>query len=194
MVLLYEVALLLRAGGPPVGLHAPTRTRPPLVVLAGTQTWEDVVDDVSVAGATWSGGGVVHGGFARRTHALLPEVAPCARRHASSLVLAGHSVGGACAVLMACHLARQGVRVRAVYTFGTPKCADATFCAAYRRRGLWERTWRYTTERDPVPHLPPLLYRHVGRPVIVPCDAPTPVGQHSVDCFVRHFRPPPSSA
>jgi hypothetical protein len=87
-----------------------------------------------------------------------------ARAHeASGLVLAGHSAGGATAVLVASLLWHEhGVLATEVHTFGAPKFASRAFREAYEG-ALGRRTWRHATTGDPVPRLPP-GYVHVGTP------------------------------
>jgi hypothetical protein len=87
-----------------------------------------------------------------------------------NLVLTGHSLGGALAVMAAFNLA-QWFPVRFVFTFGQPRVGMLIFSQNYNSRscgpGRFEKlgaiTRRYMHETDLVPRLPPLLlYWHVG--------------------------------
>ena len=93
-----------------------------------------------------------------------------------NLVLTGHSLGGALAVMAALHLARL-FHVRFVFTFGQPRVGLPIFSQYYGSRSCDPRraeklaeklgavTRRYTHETDLIPRLPPpILYWHVGNP------------------------------
>lgn len=83
-------------------------------------------------------------------------MAPLLVRDARSTVeLAGHSLGGAVALLCAMKLAKRGHTVRAVTTLGAPKVTDAEGAAVLAAVPV-ERVLRIEHEHDPVPHLPVL--------------------------------------
>lgn len=65
------------------------------------------------------------------------------------LFLTGHSMGGALAVLAACRLAKLGRPPVAIYTFGSPRIGDRSFCAGYALP-----TYRIVNRLDLVPELP----------------------------------------
>jgi pimeloyl-ACP methyl ester carboxylesterase len=65
------------------------------------------------------------------------------------LFLTGHSMGGALAVLSACRLAKMGRTPAGIYTFGSPRVGDPTFCAGYALP-----TWRIVNGMDLVPEMP----------------------------------------
>lgn len=79
------------------------------------------------------------------------------------LLVTGHSLGGALAVLAAVRLQREGIPVAHVCTFGQPRVGDRRFC---RRSGL--ASWRRVAlGGDPVVSLPPAVnllrgYAHGG--------------------------------
>ncbi|HEY2587998.1 MAG TPA: lipase family protein [Tepidisphaeraceae bacterium] len=94
--------------------------------------------------------GRVHLGFSsvlRRTweqiERLLDEVGD------KPLFLAGHSMGGALAMLTACRLTRMGRPAAAVYTFGSPRVGDPIFCSGYTLP-----TYRVVNRLDLVPEMP----------------------------------------
>lgn len=95
--------------------------------------------------------------------------------------LAGHSLGGAVAVIVAAKLKKRGYNVGTVTTFGAPMITDARGAAHLREL---VRVMRVTHERDPVPLtpltrtklLPPEGRSHEGS---VGCD--TTVGSLSED-------------
>jgi hypothetical protein len=90
------------------------------------------------------------------------------------LVLTGHSLGAALAVLAAFDLAkRKLIPVRRVVTFGQPRvglfhfsdCYEMQRCGPQEAETLHAISRRYTHETDVVSRLPPpLLYCHVGDP------------------------------
>ncbi len=80
------------------------------------------------------------------------------------LFLAGHSLGGALAVITALALVESGVAVEAVFTFGMPRPGNAAFAARYET-ALGARTYRMVYADDLVPTVAPsgIGFRHVGR-------------------------------
>ena len=111
----------------------------------------------------------IHEGFGRafdlvKSH--LVEAIEMARSMGKPLVLAGHSLGGALAVLAAEYSARvAGHAPEVVYTFGCPRVGDANFAGSFRDLGLSSVTYRLVHGADLVPRVPPtgLSYVHVGR-------------------------------
>ena len=94
--------------------------------------------------------GRVHLGFAsvlRRTWGKIEPILDSVGDR--PLFLAGHSMGGALAVLTACRLANAGRPPVATYTFGAPRVGDPTFCSAYRLS-----TYRVVNRLDLVPEMP----------------------------------------
>jgi predicted lipase len=72
----------------------------------------------------------------------------------ATLVITGHSLGGALASLAAFDLKQiTGITSKEVYTFGSPRVGDSGFASAYQQRV--NTTWRMTNHKDIVPHLPP---------------------------------------
>ena len=133
----------------------------PVVLFAGTRTWRDfLVDDLNVSPRRWppgrgGGSGAVHAGFAERTRRLFDaEVRDFVDRHDRRIVLAGHSLGGGCAILMASLLVDLGAEVDRVVTIGVPRLATPRFQKFYKSQSLWTRTTNYRTPRDVVTRLP----------------------------------------
>lgn len=116
----------------------------------------------------------VHRGFARAARAIWDRVAPEAASAGGPVLLAGHSLGGAIAALVAMRLLDERVlppeRLRGVYTIGMPRAGGAAFAARYGAvadGALAARTFRFVHGADIVPQVPPAVapfgYRHVGR-------------------------------
>lgn len=108
--------------------------------------------------------GFVHDGFAESAMGLLQgeggvlellQSALLTVDAPRSLILTGHSKGGALAMLAACylksHLAGQLDEI-SVVTFGSARCGDAAFGQIYRSAGI--DTTRYESDSDVVPLLP----------------------------------------
>lgn len=69
------------------------------------------------------------------------------------LWLAGHSLGGALALLAAWLFVRRFVSVHQIYTFGGPMIGNKAATAAFNKE-LAGKIFRYVEPRDPVPQLP----------------------------------------
>lgn len=119
-----------------------------------------------------------HSGFDAAWQRLRPEVEEwLSQREVSNLILTGHSLGGAIAVLAAYTLAER-FTVRAVVTFGAPRVGSIEFRNAYLEKQcgristcfgegavhtLAEVTRRITHLDDLVSRVPPPpRFRHVG--------------------------------
>lgn len=114
----------------------------------------------------------IHAGFEAGIAAIWDSIAP-PLAGARRLILAGHSLGGALAVVAARRLLAEAVvaldAVDGVYTFGMPRAGDAAFAASYRAAGdgaLARRTYRLVHGADIVPAVPPYAapfgFRHFG--------------------------------
>jgi pimeloyl-ACP methyl ester carboxylesterase len=120
--------------------------------------------------------GRVHGGFSEGARAVWKRVYGMLMQHpVDDLIIAGHSLGGAIAVLAAARLFREYetledprfTRVfdslRGIYTFGQPAVGDDDFSKWYAEN-LGSRTFRHVFAKDLVPALPTsdvnALYQH----------------------------------
>jgi len=95
----------------------------------------------------------------------------------STLVVTGHSLGGAIALHAALDLKASvsGFRDYQFYNFGEPRIGDEAF-AAYAARVLPNgRQNRIVHKADPVPHLPPMSFgfRHASREIFFNNDGKT---------------------
>lgn len=146
-----------------------TGPRATIVAVAGTDplllpNW---ITNLSIKVAPEERGGL-HTGFRRAAVAAQPAVkAALDRLHRDDrpLLLVGHSLGGALAVLTARWLEQEGRTVRGVYAFGMPRIGDrafATDCGAQ----FGDRLYRLVHGDDVVASVPFTAvggYRHVGR-------------------------------
>jgi triacylglycerol lipase len=111
--------------------------------------------------------GGVHRGFDTALDAVWPDISATLTQlgPVPNLVLTGHSLGGALAVLCARRIADEfRVVADAVYTFGMPRAGITTFAAAFNAI-LGDRTYRFAYGNDIVPTVPPsgFGFSHVGR-------------------------------
>ncbi|KAG8424954.1 hypothetical protein J3458_001705 [Metarhizium acridum] len=76
------------------------------------------------------------------------------------VVVTGHSLGGAVAIISAAYLRRDGIPID-LYTYGAPRVGNDKFANWFSSQQVGQ--WRVTHENDPVPRLPPIFtgYRHV---------------------------------
>lgn len=95
-----------------------------------------------------------HEGFKAVADAVVEDIMPFLERE-TEVKLAGHSLGGAVAVIVAAKLKLRGYKVGKVVTFGMPMVTDAGGAAVLRDL---LHLMRVTHERDPVP-LAPLTTR-----------------------------------
>ena len=95
--------------------------------------------------------GKVHRGFADALRGIWPQLVDLLPRPAAGrpLWVAGHSLGGALAVLAAVRLVNEGHNVRATYTYGSPRVGNLAFYQGYR-----PLTYRFVNNNDLVPHVP----------------------------------------
>ena len=110
----------------------------------------------------------LHTGFENAAAAIWDDIAPTlteARDAARPVLITGHSLGGALAVLTASRALRDlTLQPAAIYTYGMPRVGDAAFAQSYNR-ALGALTYRMVHGTDVVPTLPgrSLGYSHVGR-------------------------------
>jgi triacylglycerol lipase len=128
------------------------------VVFRGTHTRQDWKDNLDVRTIN-TFCGRVHCGFARCLDSIPTDQIQniwATIKKPTRMFLAGHSKGGALAVLAAALLARNGSRPDALYTFGQPKVGTKSFVRWFDENGP-SVYLRAVNGADIVPHLPPSL-------------------------------------
>lgn len=135
------------------------------VVIRGTTNLKNAFYDVRVH-RHWNAelGLYLHSGFETMALALHRDLLPRLDRQCEVLLF-GHSLGAAEAVILAMLLQRDGYRVQRVYATGQPKVTDQAGADKYRDLPVV----RVVNENDPVPLLPSSSqdepgrsYRHLG--------------------------------
>ena len=128
------------------------------VILRGTQTAKEWVRNFSISLYPYllANYGMVHEGFMQTYH----EIRGVMLEHLSStsnhtkLYVAGHSLGAALATLALPDIeSKTGCRIRALYTFGSPRVGDVTFVRAFNER-YRNRSFRIANTSDLVTSLP----------------------------------------
>jgi hypothetical protein len=109
--------------------------------------------------------GKVHNGFAQSINENWHELQSLVEKYSnksSKLLLTGHSLGGALAVLTSNRLISSTQHESiAVYTYGAPRVGDLNFKKAYK-----PTHYRFEYGNDPVPHVPLpklLTWEHTGQ-------------------------------
>jgi pimeloyl-ACP methyl ester carboxylesterase len=110
--------------------------------------------------------GPVHRGFDKAFDAVSDQVTQAlAECGTEPLLITGHSMGAALAVIAADHcLTEKKLRATAVYAFGMPRIGDEDFAVRYNET-LGATTYRLVHGDDIVATVPPSRFgfRHVGR-------------------------------
>jgi hypothetical protein len=106
----------------------------------------------------------LHSGFSRALEVIWKDVVARISAKDRPLLVAGHSLGGALAVLFASRLVQERrEHLVGVYTFGMPRSGGQTF-AQEVSRSIGRRTFRFIHGSDIVPAMPPseFGFSHVG--------------------------------
>jgi hypothetical protein len=130
-----------------------------LLAFRGTQEPTDLITDISVNLERFEHTAtdtLVHTGFKRGADAVWPHVESAgnyARKVEKPLLVTGHSLGGAIALLSAVRLEKNDMPVHTLWTFGAPKVGNNSFFDS-TRSVLQDRWQRINHHSDPIPALP----------------------------------------
>lgn len=106
-----------------------------------------------------------------------------------SLILTGHSLGGATAVLLGVMLKLWGFNVEQIITFGCPRVGNKQFSDYYRSLSI--PTIHYVCGSDIVPATPPWLlgFRNLpGLRVVLPSKKMFRIiSDHKISSYLKHF-------
>lgn len=131
-----------------------------IVSFAGTSELIDYVTDLTFASKPETVRGIpgnVHIGFLNVLERSWPKLLELIQRHATSnkpILMTGHSMGGAQAVISSARLAKLGFPVDSIYIYAVPRIGDTTY-ANYVDKLFPNRIWRFVNNEDIVPRLPP---------------------------------------
>lgn len=152
-------------------LEVDPKTGVQTVSVRGTSNLENIrVDAEFLPEAATEIGVPLHRGFAVAAEETYEDLRP-RLDPAKPVRLTGHSLGGAIAVVLGMHLARDGFTIDQIVTFGQPKVTSIGGAQAYSKLPIL----RFRMEGDPVADVPPAVphidsvwhYSHLGREVIL---------------------------
>jgi uncharacterized membrane protein len=190
--------------GTKCGVTTHVHTNTVVVFFAGTDDVQDMKHNASIGDVQWTCRdgqryGRVHRGFVNAYMSVREQLhnaiaaAMSSLDHHPTIIVTGHSLGGALAILAAADLTCQTddntLRTRMkVVTFGAPPLCDDTFVKSYANNGP-AITWRIVNPWDYVPRLPGVQFVHVGKKIIVTSpnpleNTPTPLA-HSMTTYRR---------
>ena len=131
-----------------------------VIAFRGTQSFGDWMLNIRVL-STGRPYGQVHTGFLRGFEFVQMQLeAELAKFPEHTLLLTGHSLGGALATIAAAEWAER-FKIAAVYTFGQPAVGKGNF-ASHMDRHYSKKFFRFVNNSDAVAKVPP-TYAHVGR-------------------------------
>jgi triacylglycerol lipase len=164
-----------------------------MVVAAfrGTENMFDLLTDVNWGQVPFpyrSGAGRTHRGFTELYgRSVRPQLHETLRRLSArkELIITGHSLGGAVALLAALDSALHKFRRQNVYMYGSPKVGSPEFVQACERNiaGIV----RVENKYDWVPLFPPSntgnVYVHAGKPVPITFRFASPLKNHQIQYY-----------
>lgn len=185
----------------PFGFAAANDQGETYLVLRGTESAQDWLDDLDLQQAKWPWqdgvAGSVHAGFLKLYTSLrdLALAALDSLQPSGPLWVCGHSLGSALSSLAVLDLhERWPDQALQHYNFASPRLAATDFAAAYN--GLGVPTFRLVNDSDLVPQIPAavsgeLLYQHLGQAVTFTASYAGVAANHSMtDCYLYALQHP----
>ncbi|WP_410511685.1 lipase family protein [Paenibacillus sp. BR2-3] len=174
-----------------------------IVVFRGTRTFKDNESDQDLYQVTYPyvrNAGMTHRGFTciyqSARNELIRELNELSTT--KRLLVAGHSLGGALAVLAALDVAvNTPFKNPVVYTYGSPRVADPVFASRFNQ--AVKNSFRISNVHDIIPTLPAqaypppftkkgLFYRHVDTKVPLSFQLNSlPVRNHEIVCYFKYL-------
>lgn len=178
-------------------------TKQQMLVIRGSENERDIARDADIPKISYPKlGADLHQGFALAANRIYKMVNPMLTK-SRPLLITGHSLGGAIAVIVQMHLVSNGFEPdhMTVITFGQPKVTNLS--GAYTQAG--KNITRYINQCDTFTQLPPLglisniagTYRHFGVAVYLLEDekwsfVPEPVARREKSGWDRIFASSPT--
>lgn len=159
-----------------------------VVVFRGTAKGINILQGMNFLSKNTGSYGKVHAGFAKALDSIWAELneklIDAIDNTRTNIYFAGHSAGGAMAVLAAARFARTCQ----VYTFGSPKVGDADFVEHIENK--IPRMYRFVHNNDVIARLPPasLMFKHAGNLEILLSDGTFIHKAQWVDKMVSMFK------
>ena len=133
-----------------------------IIAFAGTDEWEDVMDDIKISKFE-TDYGKIHSGFLLAWNDLSKFVSKTLHKFDltnKEIFITGHSLGGAIALLCAVNILYK-ILVERVVTFGCPRVGNKAWMNAYKSL-TFHKTIRYVNNQDVITRVPIFNYYHVG--------------------------------
>ncbi|MBO3459303.1 lipase family protein [Aetokthonos hydrillicola Thurmond2011] len=161
-----------------------------IISIKGTDCLSDWKTNISFSINNNGFNGGVHNGFAQAVINSFDELLKIIKNYISKdkrILLTGHSLGGALAILTAHKLScidEFRNRIEAVYTYGAPRVGNRAFKKNYRLNH-----YRFEYGSDPVPSSPSLGYEDIGIRYYLPKNEPTiMVDAQGSEAYSVHIR------
>lgn len=131
------------------------------VVFRGSSSTRNWIEDFKVAKTNYTSypycNCYVHAGFYESTMNIVDDtmkaVITLRRQYKYDVISTGHSYGAAVCLLFSIELILNDIP-NSVYNFGQPRVGNIDF--AFYVNSMQKNLWRFTHNRDIVPHLPPV--------------------------------------
>lgn len=153
-----------------VGSNATTKTQ--VIVVRGTANLENAFVDIALKLLPDKKTGVkLHQGFSKSASDVYQQVLPVLHKD-YHVVVVGHSLGGAVAVILAMYLDQDKFNIEKIVTFGQPKVTNVMGARKYSDLNII----RVVNPKDVVPLVPPLdpmditkldIYWHMGKEIVL---------------------------
>lgn len=168
-----------------------------ILALRGTQTALDLLEDTHIRQNTFEFGGNVHQGFLDVYNSIKDQIIMYMKTFTgTNLIITGHSLGSAVAVLIAMNICINFPNLNIVLvTFACPRIGDLVFSSNVDKNLPLHFTFR--NESDIVPNLPPAVstniinpatpwnYYHCGMPIVFNDNWSSVLNNHNIANYLN---------